>query len=251
MNNLSIGFNTIITEQWLDLAKVLIDSLLKFSKFPITINCINFKHDFNNDQIISKYIQLDSFDWNHVCMTKWTSMSELPYDITLMIDADMIALPDVDNIFLENYNKIQLSKFPLFSKHPDNPFENPNYKQHLSYLIKLFTNNIPQIKYVYAHGLFFKQHAFFINDMISNIEKYLSTGASFCGDEGLLNVLLTKYQVTDDIGYHYLPYYELYNYYNKNNIDTIINNCRTKFYFLHGCKNPNIARNIFNTLTIE
>lgn len=259
MNNISIGFSTVVTENWLELAKVLVDSILVFSQFPITVNCINFDYNFNNHRVISKSLILDSPNWNNICMSKWTTLQSLPYDITLMVDADMIALPTIDNIFQENYDKIQRTEFPLFAKHPHDPFSHPDHAQHLSFLIKLFTNNKPKIKYVYAHGLFHRKHQFFIDDMINHINPYFKTSRSFCGDEGLLNVLLTKYGVSEDIGYNYLPNYtlagsfindvvlgdkELYETYTKYD-------CLVKFYMFHGCKDNNIAQLILDKLKFK
>lgn len=254
MKNTSYGFSTVLTENWLDLCNVLIDSILKFSKYNITINCINFYHNFDNPRISSKQININNLDWNTVCMSKWKSLNELPYDITLMIDCDMIALPDVDLVFEENVEKLSNSKFPLFCKHPHNPFTNLNHKDHLQRLINKFSDNQPKMKYVYAHGLFSKQHDFFIKEFISNIDYYLSTGMPYCGDEGLLNALLVKYQVSQDIGYNYMPNTDLINTYLKIDNDTklyetyINHGCPVKFYLLHGCKDYSISRNILNKI---
>lgn len=256
MNDFSCGFSTVVTQQWIPLIDILINSIISFSKFPITVHCINFEHNFNNERVKSKTLNFKTLDWNVVCMAKWLALKELPYHNTLMIDSDMIALPDVDNIFTENKHKIEQSKFPLFAKHPHDPFSNKDYTQHLSYLINFFTNNKPQMKYVYAHGLFHRKHQYFVDDLISNMNKYLRTKATFCGDEGLLNVMLTKHQVTEDIGYNYLPNTTLGEAYINNEIndnqelyDTYLKfQCPVKFYLLHGCKNPVIAQDLLQKL---
>lgn len=255
MNNISIGFSTVVTENWLELVKVLVHSILEFSQFSITVNCINFDYNFNNKRVTSNRLILNNLDWNNICMTKWISLQSLPYDITLMVDADMIALPNIDNIFRENYNKIQNSQFPLFAKHPHNPFNNPNHSQHLSYLIKSFTKNKPNMKYVYAHGLLHKRHQFFIDEMISHIEPYFKTNMPFCGDEGLLNLLLTKYGVSEDLGYNYMPNATLVDAYMNNDsenlevFDTYLQyECPVKFYLFHGCKDAILAKNILKQI---
>lgn len=250
----SIGFNTILTKNYLDLANILIESIIKYSKYNITINCINFSYNFNNNRVKSNTINLDTLNWNNICMAKWLSMKKIPYDITLMIDCDMIALPNVDNIFDENFQKIQTSKFPLFCKHPHDPFTNPNHKDHLNFLINNFTNKIPKMKYVYAHGIFSKNHQYFIDELIDNIPKYMQY-TPFCGDEGILNILLTKHQVDYDIEYNYMPNTDLIDAYidPDHNYDSIYESylkydCPVKFYFLHGCKDPNRAKFIYQQI---
>jgi hypothetical protein len=250
------GFSTVLTEDWLSLAKVFIDSILYFSKYPITINCLNFDHNFKHDRVVSRRIDINPLNWNTVCMTKWIAMNEMPYDSTLMVDCDMIALPDVDSIFETNQTKLQQSEFPLFCKHPHNPFEDIKHKNHLQQLINIFTNNKPKMKYVYAHGLFNKKHKWFIAEFLSLIEEYLSTGIPFCGDEGLLNILLTKHQLNQDIGYNYAPNTSLSLDYINNSISDskqlyesyLQFNCPVKFYLLHGCKNPTIAKSLLQQI---
>lgn len=250
------GFNTVLTENWLPLAEVFIDSITSFSKYPITINCINFDHDFRHDKVVSRRIDINPLNWNTVCMAKWIAMNEIPYDCTLMVDCDMIALPDIDSIFETNQTRLQQSEFPLFCKHPHNPFDNIKHKDHLQRLINIFTNNKPKMKYVYAHGLFDKRHKWFISEFLSLIEEYLSTNIPFCGDEGLLNILLTKHQVDQDIGYNYMPYFTLKSAYLQRTLDNdpmlqeayLKYDCGVRFYLLHGCKNVIDAKNIFSEL---
>lgn len=249
------GFSTVLTENWLSLAEVFIDSIVSFSKYPITINCLNFDHDFRHDKVISRRIDINPLNWNTICMAKWIAINEMSYDSTLMVDCDMIALPDVDSIFETNQTKLQQSEFPLFCKHPHNPFNNPNHYEHLQKLIKKFSNNTPKMKYVYAHGLFHKRHQNFISDLISNIDTYFNTDLTFCGDEGLLNALLVKYQVSYDIGYNYMPNTNLANVYleDLNNSESLYDSylkydCPVLFYLLHGCKDPVLAKYILQEI---
>jgi hypothetical protein len=250
------GFNTFVTENWLPLAEILIDSILSFSKYRITVNCINFTHDFNNDRVISKSINIDNLNFYSICMTKWASLLDNPYDICAILDSDMVATKEIDNLFYDNENRIIRAKFPLLAKHPHNPFDNPMHAQPLKHLCSVFSNKNPKMNWVYACGLVSQYHKPFISELVEHIYNFYQKGIqTYIEDEGILNALLTKYEVSDDLGYNHIPNSTLINAYINNDMKDkelydsyLSHNCPVKFYLLHGCKNPTIAKSLLQQI---
>lgn len=250
------GFNTFVTKNWLPLAETLIDSIVSFSKYPITINCINFEHNFNSDKVTSKTINIDNLNFYSICMVKWLSLLDNPYDICAILDSDMVVTKEVDELFETNEIKIQQSQFPLLAKHPHNPFENPIHKSNLEHLCKIFSNNKPKMKWVYACGLVAPHHKWFISELVNSLKTFHEQGKStYIEDEGLLNALLTKYEANEDLGYNHIPNSTLIQAYIDNDTNNaelyesyLKNDCPVKFYILHGCKNPILAKNILKQI---
>jgi len=255
---MKFGFTTFTTVSWLPLVNVLVDSVLKFSKFDITVNLINCEYDFKHPRVSTNTIKLARPTFFSVCMCKWLSVLSCGYDIGLILDGDMIVTPEIDNIFFENKNKILNSNFPLFAKHPNNVFDDPKHKEPLDNLIKYFSDNKPAMNYVYASCLFSKNNLWFISEVYETMLNFHKQGLTcYIEDEGLINSLLTKYNVSKDIGYNYLPNSDFaQNYIDNSIIESNIFNetyiqkkCPIKFYTFHGCKDKDIAENILNKLS--
>ncbi len=254
----SFGFNTFCTEQWLPLIKILIDSISSFSKHPITVNCINFKYDFNNDLVNSVSIYDSNIrSYSHIYRYKWSSLLDTPYDTTVMLDGDMIVLPGIDNLFYDHSAYLSTLNFPLFAKHPHNPFTNPVHAQNLKNMMSIFTTNEPSMPYVYACGVIGKHHIKFVKEIVDTIDYFHSHNAiPYIEDEGILNCLLSKYKISYDLGYNFFPNSTLYNAYINNKIDTDQElydtytkfNCPVKFYALHGCKNQSLSSDMLSTI---
>lgn len=258
MNKSLYGFNTFCTSSHLPLVQVLADSICAFSKHSITINCLNFEYDFKHPQIISKTINTNKiYNLNCIYRYKWSTLLNSEYDITTMLDADMIALPDIDQIFEDNILNISDSQAPLFAKHPHNPFDNPMHSDSLYRMMSMITSNKPKMPYVYASGLVHKNHHDFIQNLVDIIDWFVSKNINpYIEDEGLLNCLLSKYEIANSLDYNYFPNFTLYKDYLMDSIDTsqemyntyTRHSCPVQFYSLHGCKDPSIARLIFNQI---
>lgn len=249
---MKIGFVTFCTENYVNILDCLIDSVLEFSKYEITVFSINFDYKHDNNRVKSKRIDLNTVDYYNICKSKIISSINNDYDVGLVLDSDMIVTKDIDSIFDENMDKIINSDFPLFAKHPHDPFSNPHH--HAINTIKIFTNKKPKMKYVYASFLFSQKNKWFLNEVLNEMEKNRVNGE----DEIVINALLTKYEVNYDIGYNYLP----------NGTDTLVNNylneqmseelhqtylkydCPVKFYIFHGhnCKNPQKMKEYINLI---
>jgi hypothetical protein len=259
MNKSTYGFNTFCTRSHLPLVQVLADSICQFSKYPITINCLNFKYDFNHPKIISKTIDTNKiYNLNCIYRHKWSTLLDSDYDITTMLDADMVVLPDIDQIFEDNKFNIADSQVPLFAKHPHNPFDNPMHSDSLYRMMAMITSNKPKMPYVYASGLIHKNHLYFVKNLVDIIDWFVSNNINpYIEDEGLLNCLLSKYEIAHSLDYNYFPNYTLYNDYITNTIDTsneMYNTytrhaCPVKFYAFHGCKDPSVARLILDQVS--
>jgi hypothetical protein len=257
MNNINCGFVTFATEDWLPLLEVLVDSIKEFSKFKIKINTINFDYNFNSDKVITEKIDLKNVNRMNIHAQKWIGLKNNPFDYCLILDCDMIATSEIDNIFYKNYEKLNTINYPLFARHPHNPFKNPENEEHLKNFISLFTENTPKINYIFANCVFnTKKHMWFIDDIIWNLEYAIQNDIWFYAeDEGLVNALATKHSFTEDIGYNYFPWYECYVDYIKNlrfgnhvMENYISNNCPIEYYLFHGCKNYLDAKNILEKL---
>lgn len=258
MSEFSFGFNTFCTEQWLPIVKVLVDSVSFFSKYPITVNCINFKYNFNNRLVDS----ISIYDPNirthsHIYRYKWSSLLHTPYETTVMLDGDMIALPGIDNLFYDHANQLNSLDFPLFAKHPHNPFTNPIHAQNLKNMMSMFTTNDPSMPHVYACGIIGKHHLKFVKEIVDSIDYFHNNNAiPYIEDEGILNCLLSKYKVSYDLGYNFFPNSSLYNAFISDTTHTDQElyetytkfNCPVKFYALHGCKDQSIASDMLSKI---
>jgi len=194
------GFVTFCTSNWVSILDNLVESVLEFSKYDITVYSINFIYKSNNDRVKIKPIQINNESYYEICKQKIFSTIDCDYDIGLILDTDMIVTEKIDNIFEENLDKIINSDFPLFSKHPHNAFESARdvMMQH----VNIFTSELPRMSYVYASYLFSNKNKWFFKEVFDEMNKrdYI-----LGNDEMIINCLLTKYKVDYDIGYNYLP----------------------------------------------
>lgn len=252
------GFTTFCTISWLPLVKILVESVIKFSKYNITVNLINCEYNFDHPRVKTNFIKVNRPTFFSICACKWLSVLSCEYNIGLILDADMLVTPEIDSIFRENKNKIIKSNFPLFAKHPNNVFIDPKHKQSLSSLISYFSDKQPNMPYVYASCLFSQNNLWFIKEVYDTMLDLHKKGLTcYIEDEGLINSLLTKYQVNYDIGYNYLPNTEFAYDYINNNLDKSIEfketyvdkNCPIKFYSFHGCKDKETVQNIYQLLS--
>jgi len=197
---MKIGFVTFCTANWVSILDNLVESVLEFSKYDITVYSINFNYQHHSSRVKSKTIFTQNESYYEICKQKIFATLDCDYDIGLILDSDMIVTDKIDNIFDENLDKIINSEFPLCSKHPNNAFESAKdiMRQHLD----IFTPEIPKMSYVYASYLFSNKNKWFFKEVLDEMNKreYI-----IGNDEMIINCLLTKYNVDYDIGYNYLP----------------------------------------------
>jgi hypothetical protein len=252
MNN--FGYIIFLTSDWLPLIYNLVNSVLTFSKYNIEIYCINFNHDFNNDRIKCKDINISTINFYNICKCKLIASIATEFDIALILDGDMIVTNNIDAIFTENKERLITSEYPLFAKHPHNHF---NAFKHL----KLFTNKEPKMKWVYANYIFSKSHKLFLQkvlDIMNNLSVEYHYSIS---DEDIFNSVLAEYEVDYDLGYNYFPngFRCVVEYYltgeNKDGENHILENYTNfntpiKMYAFHGheIKNINFGKYIVDEI---
>jgi hypothetical protein len=243
------GFVLFFDSNYLPYGLNLIDTLLHFSKYDIEVNCINFNYDFNNSRIKSKTIHSNDTSFFAITKCKIISTLNTDFDIGVLLDADIIATNDCDLIFSDNEEKIQESKFPLFGRHPHNPFNR------WSHIISRLTDKQPKMGWVYSNYIFSKNHKWFFQEILDIMDHIITTNTIEhyypVPEEAIINALLSKYECDYDVGYNYFPncFPDTVEYYfNKNHIQGEkelydcygVNNCPVKLYFFHGHKTKDL-----------
>ena len=283
----TFGYTTFCTADWTPLTEIMLNSFLENSKYDITVNCINFEWKINHPRIKCKTLFVEKLDRMNLFKQKWVSALNCEYDVSLLIESDMIASKDVDAIYEKNINRLLGSKFPLFCKHPNNPFSpitSPGGWD-LRNFVSGFCEEKPKMNYVYANCLFHRDNnRWLFEELIYWLDYYLSKNTHIpCEDEGVLNALLVKYQLDYDIGFDYLPNTMLIDDFIQNDFkpdsqlyeiflkrDSVINfeilqNCKdahskremiqklqsdlpVQFGIFHGCKDPIEAHRMLGKL---
>lgn len=241
------GFVIFTDLNYLPIVENLIDSVLSFSRYDIEVNCINFLKQFDNPRITS--IRIDEPNPHFFNITKCKILATLnsTFDCGLLLDGDMIVTKEIDQIFDDNEEKITTAKFPLFCKHPHNPFD--RYK----HIFQRLTNKVPKMKYVYSVYLFLNTHKWFFEETLNIMNNILSRNEHSLyypiPEESILNAQLCNYEVDYDMGYcyHVNGYPECFEYYlsgvenelgrkGKEHIKNIYLNydCPVKIYAFHG-----------------
>jgi len=249
---MKIGFTTFCTEDHKEIMDCLVESVLEFSKHEITVFSINFDYKHQSSRVKNKRIDLDRLTFFDICKVKIMATLQCDYEFGMSLDSDMIVTDIIDNIFIENEERVLSSNFPLFSKHPNDPFSNPNH--HAIHTLKNFTDKKPKMKYVYAHFLFSEKNKWFLEEVVEVMNKMNPSD----DDEMVINALLTKYEVDYDIGYNHLPncYDMNVECYLNNTISEDIqmvylnNDCPVKFYTFHGhnCKSTSKMKEYINLI---
>ena len=247
------GFIVFLTKNWKPLVDNVIESVMRFSKYDIEVNCINFIHEYNNPRIRTKELQISNEDFFNITTCKLMASINTEFDLALMLDGDMIVTNHIDNIFTDNEERISNCKFPLFAKHP----HNPNY----NHIIAKITEKKQKLNWVYSHYLFTKEHKWFFEEALKGMQAVPEdqhVDYYPVPEEGFLNALLAHYEVDYDLGYNYLPngFVSIINdflYGNDDgkqsiNDDYLKYDCRVKFYAFHG---HNIKNPIYGKQVIE
>ena len=248
---MKIGFVTFCTENYIGIMDNLVESVLSFSKYPITIYSLNFDYKNSSNRVQIKRIDLDSVNYFNICKMKLYSTIDCDLDVGLILDGDMIVTNQIDNIFEENLDKVINSEFPLFAKHPHNPFNRGDYTN----VVKKYTDKEPKMKWVYASYLFSKKNVWFIEKVYNEM---CQIDNQIGEDELIINAFLTEYEVNYDIGYNYLPngmnnMIDIFFNRVENTVETndyLKHNCPVKFFMFHGhlCKDVNEGKKLINQI---
>lgn len=120
------GIITYTTENYYDLCLQLIDSVLKFSSYPITLYTVGFDVNHPDKRVTTIEIQEEKTftNWQTKCFYKHLICSLTPYDITIYLDTDIIITPDFEPFFSKLYDKIFTRETLLGVAHPHSPSTN-------------------------------------------------------------------------------------------------------------------------------
>lgn len=215
--------------KYIELMKITIASVLKFSQFKFIIYCIDIPYKAFEDneriEIRNIYIKLDNIYYYkpYVILDSIKKGLKEGY----YIESDDVLTPFADNL-LTKYVK-DLDNIPISPIHPD------DYEIPLSNMV-ICNSMVKTQNCIHGHVLFNEKCENFIIEWLENCTKYNSY---INADETVLNLMYWKYNCKN----HYLPiidpWYE--NFYNKDNNELIV--CT-----YHGCKDPNIQRKLLDDM---
>jgi hypothetical protein len=234
---MKIGFTTFCTENYTPIVDNLVESVLSFSKYDIIVYSINFDYHHESDRVTTKRVDIKAPNYFKICQTKIFTTVDCGFDYGLILDCDMVATHNIDEIFNEeNLARLDSSRFPLFAKHPHVPLNtNPGFRE----AFKRYTNYEPSMRWVYASFIFSKNNVWFLQEVLDEMKKLSAQAGE---DELIINALLAKYKVNYDIGYNYLPngLDEMFDLFFGVKEDNVENNpylrceCPIKYYLFHG-----------------
>lgn len=242
------GFVIFCNRSYLPIVINLVSSVLEFSNYNIELFCINFDHDFTNTRVKTIRLSIPNENFFNITKCKIIASVQTTFDYALLLDGDMIVTKEIDNIFNDNEERIKHVNYPLFCKHPHNPIDRWRH------ITSRITQKKPLMKWVYSvylftpnHKWFFKETLDIMNKITDNNEEHLYATVP---EEGIMNGLLAKYEINDDMGYcyHVNGFNDVINYYlngdekgKKHIEDTYTRyNCPIKLYTFHGHDIKNI-----------
>jgi len=236
---MNLGIATFVNQnkKYLELLEVMIESVLKFTDLKIEVNSINFNYTHNSNRVINKRININHENLYTIYFSKILSCIQTEFDYALILDSDNIVTPEIMNLFnQENYDNID--NYVLGPRHPQYPIVDDS-------LIKYF--DAPQTQpYVHGNFLFNKNSKIFLEEVYDRCYFAYNNGIQLPShDETILNLSLWKHKLTDKYLYYFDPYYEVF--LNRHTEKQFYDE-EVKYYMCHGCKDPSIARNIFNQI---
>lgn len=255
MNN--YGYASFVNKNWLGLANILVDHVNEFSKYKVQLFTINCDADFDYPCLIKTRIDIPNENFRTICYTKFYAAFNNIFDFGLLMDCDMIPLPNIDEIIDSNLKYINYD-YPICAVHPHSPHKRDDVGASLKKIKTVLGLNHVITKYVYAQYLFSKSTSPFFKtcyDSSNMLEK--KNIYPINADETVLNVMLSKMLNYEDIGYNYLPNYWAYNDYisGKTDSESIRNytdyGCKLKFNMLHGCKDLEKAKEYSNIVKLK
>ena len=191
-----LGFNQKMEE----LAKILIKSLLLFSKFDITVIGYNYKPDFNNNKI--KVVELQNINEQHIAaIAKMNaciaSIEQTNYDNFIWIDTDAIVTKYIDNVEIY-FNRIL--NYPLIGSHLHNYFlmtdqYHPNGVIPIQFLERFFKEKVKQHR-PWLHACLFvfnKKCQWFFEENKKLFDILNNFNYSWINDELIFNYLMSRY----------------------------------------------------------
>jgi hypothetical protein len=197
-----IGYVTFCTQNYIEILHNLIKSVESFSRYPVHVFTINFELNFDSSRISSSSIYVDEslLDFYSICACKLFSAIHSPFDLTLLLDCDMIVTPEIDNIFDIEADRVSRSSHPLFCRHPHDNLRNHPRSVNIKRLFNDLGVQLTDQRYLFASFIFTRRQIWLFQEAYE-----LMLSARLYGeDEVVLNALVHKYRLAADIGYCYL-----------------------------------------------
>jgi hypothetical protein len=209
-----IGIITFTDKKYLDLSLELINSVLKFTNFNLTLFTIGFDYKHQNNRVSCIKIEpsIKSPNWQTTCFYKHEICSLSPYETTIYLDSDIIVTPEFQKFFLENEEKIQKSNTIFGIAHPHSPSTNLNFpvRPYINNFFKIF--GVDEVHgYILASTYAFNKRLNGMFDILFKKDKILvdKNIIPIAGDEMTLNLYLHKNNLIldADCGVDFSPNY--------------------------------------------
>lgn len=252
------GFVIFCNRSYLPIVINLVNSVLEFSSYNIELFCINFDYDFTNLRVKTITLSIPNENFFNITKCKIIASIQTTFDYALLLDGDMIVTKEIDNIFNDNEERIKHVNYPLFCKHPHDPIDRWRH------ITSRITKKKPLMKWVYSVYLFTPNHKWFfeetldiMNKITDNNEEHLYATVP---EEGIMNGLLAKYEINNDMGYCYhvdgfkdvVEYYINGNEYGKKHIENyyLKYDCPIKLYAFHShdIKNADYGKEVIKKI---
>lgn len=214
------GIIAFTNEKYLKLTETLIESILKFSSLPVTIVTMGFDHDFKNNRVNSKQLdlELNQNSWVESTLSKYIVCAQTPYDITFYADIDLIITKEFESWFNSIEPTVSSLEALFCCKHPHYPC-NENNLSLLQFFKKFGIGATPDyiLTAGYAYNRKFIPHFLDAHKRAINLVK---ESVEFpTGEECFLNAFLMQNKLIRDSGYDYLPNAELFESYINKSLD--------------------------------
>jgi hypothetical protein len=208
------GILTFTTKEYVPIAHMLVESVLQFTTYPITIvsfDCV-FSHSSKRVNNIVVHLKKDTGNWTNNCVLKMHACSLSPYRNTMYLDTDIIVSPLFEQWFNDNIMYLEISNTLLSTNHPHLPSGKClSYNEYIKpFYTKLGINELKHYIFAAAFG--------FNSNFLQNFEKIYEVGEKMIhdntflptGDECLLNLFLHEKDLAYDCGYDFIPNYGMF-----------------------------------------
>lgn len=228
---------TFATSNYFELLEVTIASAHAFSSRPIIAVGVNADIPFSQEKyprLIKKRINLDNLSFIFYQKPRIMLESGLKYGV--YIEADDILNRGCDDLF--EYARLE-REYPLCPTHPNDPDDVFN-------IMEILKVNRKSMHYVHGHVIFSHKCMPFIKEWYETCLQYPHAPANH-SDEIVLNVLLWKKGITEQVPL-YDPWYE--NVVNYLNATPTVRDASPYSYWkmFHGAKDPRIAWQVFDLI---
>ncbi len=216
------------TADYFRLLEVTIASVHAFSTRPIIAVGVNEDIPFSTQQyprLIKKRVDVD-LKKESVFNQKPRSILESGVDFGVYIEADDILIAGCDTLFAYAHRE---RPYPLCPTHG----QDPNNQERLMEVLNVSEKSMP---YVHGHVIFSKQCMPFIKEWLDHCLEYRDFAIN--ADETILNVLLWKHQVTEQVPAYDPYYYGSLGPYLKLTPEAARQSPYSSWKMFHGCKNP-------------